>query len=153
MPQPLPDPAADALRAFQAMRQGGVAIVPNDVGYAAMGHRYEALKRIFDTKGRAPSKLNAMVGHERLHQRLHRCGTRGREIVAAITRDYDLPLGVIAPADFSDPFLAGLDPRVVEASTREGTLLMLMNAGRFHHEIPCSFEYGWRTARLFGDCF
>lgn len=129
------DHAREAQRAFDAIKAGGIAIVPNDVGYAAMAHAHVALDRIFKTKGRAPTKLNAMVGHAGLHRRLHRCGSRGREIVAAITEDYDLPLGVIAPADFEDPFLANLDPRVVEASTRDGTLLMLMNAGQFHAEL------------------
>lgn len=125
----------DAEKAFSVMKQGGIAIVPNDVGYAAMGHTFEALQLIFETKGRSQSKLNAMIGHSKLHRRIHRCSTRGREIVCAITEDFDLPLGVIAPADFSDPFLAGLDSRVVQASTREGTLLMLLNAGRFHFAL------------------
>lgn len=129
------DHAAEAQRAFASMQAGGIAIVPNDVGYAAMASQHAALKRIFDTKGRTPSKLNAMVGHRVLHERLHRCSTRARAIVRAITEDFDLPLGVIAPADFTDPFLARLDPRIIEASTRDGTLLMLMNAGRFHHEL------------------
>jgi tRNA A37 threonylcarbamoyladenosine synthetase subunit TsaC/SUA5/YrdC len=132
---PVLDHRQEAARAFDAMRCGGIAIVPNDVGYAAMAHSYDALQRIFDTKGRAPTKLNAMIGHNQLHRRLHRCSTRGREIVAAITEDYDLPLGVIAPADFTDPFLARLDPRVIEASTRDGTLLMLLNAGQFHFAL------------------
>ncbi|MEO6898247.1 MAG: hypothetical protein ABI218_16560, partial [Caldimonas sp.] len=114
-----------------------------------MATHYDALKRIFDSKGRVPSKLNAMVGHQRLHERLHRCTTRAREIVQAITRDYDLPLGVIAPADFSDPFLARLDPRIVAASTREGTLLMLMNAGQFHHAL-CELSEASDTA-VFGS--
>jgi tRNA A37 threonylcarbamoyladenosine synthetase subunit TsaC/SUA5/YrdC len=143
------DHMRSAAQAFEAIRGGGIAIVPNDVGYAAMGHTHDALKRIFDTKGRAPSKLNAMIGHAGMHQRLHRCSTRAREIVAAITQDYDLPLGVIAPADFSDPLLANLDPRVVESSTRAGTLLMLMNAGRFHHAL-CELSSAYDTA-IFGS--
>jgi tRNA A37 threonylcarbamoyladenosine synthetase subunit TsaC/SUA5/YrdC len=149
MPSPLPDHAREAARAFAAMRDGGIAIVPNDVGYAAMAHKFPALERIFDTKGRAPTKLNAMIGHAPLHRRLHRCGTRAREIVSAITETYDLPLGVIAPADFGDPFLANLDARVVEASTRNGTLLMLMNAGQFHHEL-CELSHAHDVA-MFGS--
>ncbi|MBU1360718.1 MAG: Sua5/YciO/YrdC/YwlC family protein [Gammaproteobacteria bacterium] len=143
------DHAAQARSAFETMRGGGIAIVPNDVGYAAMASTHGALRRIFDTKGRAPTKLNAMVGHLGLHRRLHRCSSRASEIVDAITRDYDLPLGVIAPADFSDPFLSRLDPRIVEASTREGTLLMLMNAGAFHEELCKLSEQG--DVAIFGS--
>jgi tRNA A37 threonylcarbamoyladenosine synthetase subunit TsaC/SUA5/YrdC len=143
------DHAAEARRAFDTFQAGGIVIVPNDVGYAAMATQHAALTRIFATKGRARSKLNAMVGHRGLHERLHRCSSRARAIVRAVTEDYDLPLGVIAPADFSDPFLARLDPRIVEASTREGTLLMLMNAGRFHHEL-CELSAANDTA-IFGS--
>lgn len=129
------DHKADAARAFAVMQGGGIAIVPNDVGYAAVASQYAALQRIFDTKKRAPSKLNAMIGDAGLHLRLHRCSARARECVSAITESYDLPLGVIAAADFSDPFLADMDTRITASSTLDGTLLMLMNAGKFHHEI------------------
>ena len=53
----------DARKAFDALRAGGIAIVPNDVGYSILGGSGSALQRIFQTKGRAPSKLNAMVGN------------------------------------------------------------------------------------------
>ena len=44
--------------------QGGIAVLPMDVGYSLIGGSAAALKRIFDTKGRTPSKLNAMLGHD-----------------------------------------------------------------------------------------
>ena len=55
------DHRAEAELAFATMQAGGVAIVPNDVGYAAMATHHDALKRIFDTKGRAASKLAGTV--------------------------------------------------------------------------------------------
>lgn len=30
------NPSADAERAFQVMKQGGIAILPNDVGYSSL---------------------------------------------------------------------------------------------------------------------
>ena len=59
---------------------------------------------IFDTKGRAASKLNAMVGDADIHRALHVCSQRGRDIVSAITEDYDLPLGCIAPCRADHPY-------------------------------------------------
>ena len=140
---------ADAERAFDAMRAGGIAILPNDVGYSLIAGAAPALRKIFDTKRRAPAKLNAMLGNGAHHQALHRVGTRGREIVAAIVEDYDLPLGVIAPCEKDHPMLRALDADTYTRSTSGDTLLMLMNAGRFHAEITrLSFESGYL---LFGS--
>lgn len=129
------DPASDAQRAFEVMRDGGVAILPNDVGYSLIAARAPALRRIFDTKRRAPSKLNAMLGNADLHRELHQVSERGRAIVEAITVDYDLPLGLIAPCRPDHPLLKMLDPDTYERSTRDNTLLMLLNAGPFHAAI------------------
>ncbi len=40
------DVAADAARAFTSLRAGGLAIVPNDIGYSALGGSRAALERI-----------------------------------------------------------------------------------------------------------
>jgi len=129
------DVAADARRAFDALKAGGIAIVPNDIGYSILGGSGAALRRIFATKGRAPTKLNAMVGNRDIHREVHRCGARGRDIVQAITEDYDLPLGCIAPCRMDHPLLRRLDRDTIAASTRDETIVVLMNAGRLHAEI------------------
>ena len=141
--------AADAARAMDAMQSGGIAILPNDVGYSLIAARASALQRIFQTKRRAPQKLNAMLGNDRLHQELHVLSSRGREIVQAITQDYDLPLGLIAPCHADHPLLTALDPDIYQRSTRDNTLLMLLNAGNFHREIT---RLSWeRQTLLFGS--
>lgn len=140
---------ADARHAFDVMRGGGIAILPNDVGYSLIAGEAGALRRIFDTKRRAPSKLNAMLGNADHHRELHACSQRGRDIVEAITVDYELPLGVIAPCRRDHPMLARLDADTYARSTAGDTLLMLMNAGRFHAEITrLSFDAGYL---LFGS--
>jgi len=120
----------DARIAFATLKAGGIAIVPNDVGYSILGGSPAALRRIFETKGRAASKLNAMVGNADIQRELHICGQRGRDIVAAITEDYDLPLGCIAPCRIDHPLLRTLTPDALAASTRNDTLVILMNAGK-----------------------
>jgi tRNA A37 threonylcarbamoyladenosine synthetase subunit TsaC/SUA5/YrdC len=125
----------DARRAFDALKAGGIAIVPNDIGYSILGGSHAALRRIFATKGRAASKLNAMVGNADIQRELHILSPRGRDIVAAITEDYDLPLGCIAPCRVDHPLLRTLTPEALAASTRDDTLVILMNAGKFHAAI------------------
>jgi tRNA A37 threonylcarbamoyladenosine synthetase subunit TsaC/SUA5/YrdC len=139
----------DARRAFDALKAGGIAIVPNDVGYSILGGSGAALRRIFQTKGRAASKLNAMVGNADIHRELHICSQRGRDIVAAITDDYDLPLGCIAPCRMDHPLLRTLPAETLAASTRDNTLVILLNAGKFHAAITrLSFE---ESHPLFGS--
>ena len=140
---------ADARRAMDAMQNAGIAILPNDVGYSLIAARREALRKIFDTKKRAPSKLNAMLGNDELHRELHVVSERGKSIVEAITKDYELPLGLIAPCRIDHPLLRSLDPDTFERSTKDNTLLMLLNAGPFHREITrLSLE---RETLLFGS--
>ena len=132
---PVLDIKADAQRAFDAIRTGGIAIMPMDVGYSLIGGRPAALARIFETKRRAPSKLNAMLGNDAIARDLYRLGTRGWEIYQAITEDYDLPLGAVAPYNVEHPIFNNLDADTIARSTKNGTLLMLVNAGGFHAEI------------------
>ena len=132
---PIFDFEGDARRAFDALKAGGIAIVPNDIGYSILGGSHAALQRIFATKGRAANKLNAMVGNADIQRELHVLSRRGRAIVAAITEDYDLPLGCIAPCRVDHPLLRTLTPEALAASTRDGTLVILMNAGKFHAAI------------------
>jgi tRNA A37 threonylcarbamoyladenosine synthetase subunit TsaC/SUA5/YrdC len=129
---PLLDIDGDARRAFDVLRGGGIAVVPNDIGYSILGGSAASLDLIFRTKGRAPQKLNAMVADYPTHLALHRCSPRARSIVDAIVLDYDLPLGCIAPYDPGHPMVAGLDADVLDGSSKDGTIVMLLNAGRFH---------------------
>ena len=143
------DVALDARRAFDAIKSGGIAILPNDVGYALIGGSAPALKKIFETKQRAPTKLNAMLGNDDVHREIHRVTPRQRDIVRAITIDHDLPLGLIAPADARHPLLAKLDRDSWDRSTRAGTVCMLLNAGPFHEAI-CRLSLA-ETQPLFGS--
>ena len=132
---PRPDIAGDARRAFDAIAAGGIGILPMDVGYSIVGGSADSLQRIFAAKRRAPSKLNAMVADNDIHREVHIVDRRGAEIVACITEDYDLPLGAIAPARMDHPLLAALPGEAIAASQKDGTIVMLLNAGRFHREI------------------
>lgn len=131
----LPDVAGDASRAFGALQRGGIAIFPVDVGYTIAGGSAESLARIFRAKGRAPTKLNAMVGDMTIHRELHVLGERERAMVRCITEDYELPLGAIAPYRDDHPLIRELDPAALVGSTKGGTVAMLLNAGPVHREL------------------
>lgn len=125
----------DADRAFAVLRDGGIAILPMDVGYSLIGGSTGALQRIFDTKGRAPDKRNAMLGHDATAREVFQLGSRGWEVYEAITCFHDLPLGAVGPCRTDHPLIAALTPEAREMSTVDGTVCMLVNAGPFHEAL------------------
>ncbi|WP_077001099.1 Sua5/YciO/YrdC/YwlC family protein [Variovorax sp. KK3] len=131
----LPDIGADARRAFDALKKGGIAIFPVDVGYTIAGGSAASLARIFKAKGRAPTKLNAMVGDMTIHRELHVLDERASAMVSCLTESYDLPIGAIAPYRTEHPLMRALDPTALVGSTKDGTVAMLLNAGPLHREL------------------
>ena len=130
----------DAARAFAVLKDGGIAIMPMDVGYSLIGGSEVALDLIFRAKGRASDKLNAMVGNQAIHEAIQKVDQRAHDVIQALTADAGLPLGVIAPCDLSHPILNVID---MEGSNKDGTIALLMNAGSFHDAISrLSLEHG-----------
>ncbi len=129
------DIAGDARRMFDVLQGGGIAIWPNDTGYGLVGGTAEAARRIFETKRRGSHKRNALICDMVSEREIHRLDSRAREIVDAITCDYDLPLGAIAPFDADHPIMRKVDPVLMGASTANGTIGMLLNAGPFYDEL------------------
>lgn len=126
-----PDIAGDARRTADVLAQGGVAIVPGDVGYGLMASNGQSMLRMFNTKRRGAHKRHAMVGSWDLHDELHIMTPRTEDMVNAITKDFDLPLGVISHYRPDHPILRNLDPETLEASSVAGTMSLLLNAGSF----------------------
>ncbi len=143
------DIEADATRAFKVLQAGGITILPMDVGYSLIGGSGAALKKMFDTKRRAASKLNAMVANDAIAKSVYKLSARGRDVIDCITHEYDLPLGAVAPCHMDHPMLNKFDREALAASTKDGTLVMLINAGKFHAAIT---RLSWETQfPLFGS--
>ncbi|WP_417721558.1 Sua5/YciO/YrdC/YwlC family protein [Salipiger sp.] len=129
------DPEADALRIFDAMMAGGVAVVPLDVAYAVFGTTAEAIRTIYTAKGRSFSKPNGTLANLDIFREVHDVDSRAREVVEAITVDYDLPLSIVGKHREENGFTAALDPFCYERSTKNGTMDLLMNAGPLHRAL------------------
>ena len=125
----------DARRAFDVLKAGGIAIIPMDVGYTCAGGSGQALQKIFNTKQRQSSKRNAMVGDLAIAAELYQLTQEGWDVINVITGDYGLPLGAVGPCKLDHPLLNVLDQEAIDASTKDGSLVMLLNAGPFHTEI------------------
>jgi len=129
------DIKADARRVFETIKNGGIAIVPNDTGYALVSTTTASLKKIFDAKGRGDHKRNAMGADLESQRTLLKLDKRGQAMVDTLILDHDLPLGVIGPFDPDHPKMRKLDPELRRASSAAGTVALLVNAGPFHNEL------------------
>ena len=63
------DIAGDARRTINVIKAGGIAIVPNDTGYACCGASMDPLKKIYDTK-RTPSWCDRVLFHAQTPSKL-----------------------------------------------------------------------------------
>jgi len=135
--------AADAQRVFDVVREGGVALIHLDVAYAMVARTPEAVRRVYAAKGRNFAKPMGLVGGWPAHEALHRLDAAKRAMINAITVEYDWPLSVVAPYRADHPYLAGLDPFVLQQSTTAGTLNLLLNAGALR---TCLAQLCWTQA-------
>lgn len=132
---PVLNPKADAARVFAVLETGGVAIVPLDVAYAIFGGNGDAIRRIFEAKGRSFTKPNGMLADFQLFTELHLVGERERALVHAVTEEYGLPLSIVAPFRSDHTIFKSVDTFAMERSTKIGTLDLLLNAGPLHREL------------------
>ena len=130
-----PDLKGDARRAFDALKTGGIAIIPNSTGYGIFGSSAPALQLAFETKRRGGHKRNAMLCDGQTQREIHILEPERQDMVECITQDYDLPLGVVAPYRPDHPMLRAVDADLLKASTAKATLGLLLNAGPVHQEV------------------
>ncbi|MDQ8018687.1 MAG: Sua5/YciO/YrdC/YwlC family protein [Bordetella sp.] len=129
------DIAGDARRTLDIIKNGGVAIVPNDTGYACCGGSMDPLQKIYATKQRGGHKRNAMAADLETQRELQTLSPRAQEMVEALVVDHDLPLGVIGGFRPDHPLLRQLGDEAVRASSAVGTIGILLNAGPFHRAL------------------
>ena len=129
------DYKADSRRVYETLLAGGIGIIPTDVGYVILGVTGEAIRKIFEVKRRKPDKLNAMCGCLEMHRDLHLLDDDRRAVVSAVVGDANLPMGTVAPGRLDHPALASLDRDVLDQTTDEGTIAMLLNAGPLLDEL------------------
>ncbi len=129
------DIAGDARRVIDVVKAGGIALLPNDTGYAMCGASMDPLKKIYDTKQRGGHKRNAMAADLETQRDLHTLSARAQQMVEAIVIDHDLPLGVIGSFRPDHPLLRKLGDEAVRSSTAIGTIATLLNAGPLHAAV------------------
>ena len=126
---------SDAQRVFETIKDGGVAIFPVSVGYAIAGHEDEAIRRIYQAKGRSFEKPCGNFCDWDLFNDVLDVPTQGRDIVSEIIHRHNLPFSVVAPFRADHPLVQSLPPFALQNATKAGTMDMRLNAGPLHDEI------------------
>jgi tRNA A37 threonylcarbamoyladenosine synthetase subunit TsaC/SUA5/YrdC len=127
--------AADRERIFEVLQNGSIALIPLDVAYALIGAKSGAIAKIFAAKQRSYDKPSGMFGNLSLSRELHILPSEKREIARVLVDNHDLPFSIVAAYRPDHPLLHAVEPFVLNNSTKNGTLDMLINAGALHNEI------------------
>jgi hypothetical protein len=80
-------------------------------------------------KRRPESKVNGSPGTLALSSEIHVLPQQQRDAIRAVTVDHDLPLTVCAPFRADHPYIRAFDPWVLDRSTKDGTISMIINGG------------------------
>ncbi len=129
------DIEGDANRIWDTIQGGGVAIFPLTVAYAIVAQTISGIDRTYQAKGRSYSKPCGTFGNFDIVTNVLDIDNRAREIVEAVVRDYDLTMSVIGPYHADHEFFSNVDPLCIERCTKNGTIDILMNAGKLHNAL------------------
>ncbi len=141
--------SADVAALLDALADGGVALAPLDVAYAILAATPQGIRRIFDAKQRSYEKPSGMFANYTISAALHKLADEQHTMVEEMVTAVGLPFSVVAPFREDHPFLAKVDPFVLQSSSKAGTLDMLLNAGQMHDEIA---RQAWaRQMPVFGS--
>ncbi|KAE8418581.1 hypothetical protein BDV36DRAFT_295008 [Aspergillus pseudocaelatus] len=141
-PGTLPNIHNDAQRVFQTLQEGGIAIVPTEVGYGLIASSSEAITRAFHAKKRRPGHTQGIIGNYDVHKALHILPEERFNITKVLTHDLDMSLGVVAPYRSEHPFLQGMSAETLEKTTKDGNMAIHVGGGslllevvRLHYEV------------------
>jgi tRNA A37 threonylcarbamoyladenosine synthetase subunit TsaC/SUA5/YrdC len=128
-----PDVEGDKRRLIDVVANGGIAIIPANLGYAFVASTPEANRRIIEVKQRAGHKRNGIVMDPVTEREVHILDQRKRDIIDCVTVDYNLPLGVIAQYRPDHPLIRSFDPYLLKIGTARGSIGTALNDGGIFH--------------------
>ncbi|KAF8150403.1 hypothetical protein K438DRAFT_441109 [Mycena galopus ATCC 62051] len=141
IPGTFPDVGRDALEAHKVLKNGGVVIVPTDVGYGLVSNSAEGIERAFAAKQRKMGHTLGLIGTYQQHAELHILSDdeaehrRKLEMTRAMTRDMGAVLALVAPFRRDHPRLKQFSGMTLERLEKNGTLGIAIGEGPFLTEL------------------
>lgn len=136
-PGSAPNISHDAHQAYEALKAGGVIIVPTDVGYALLTSTQAGIQRIFAAKDRRPNHNIGVIGTYLQHRQLHVLPESKFEMTRVLTVDMGMIVGLIAKFNTQNlhPRLAALDQATLSQITQGDTMSIAVPEGEFLREL------------------
>lgn len=118
----------DAQAAYRTLRRGGLVLLPTDVGYGLVAMEDDAVKALYEAKGRPLSKPCVTVANASIFDELVMPIDRvAREWLAETSMR--TPIAVIAGLDPASRLLASMSPYVREQATQKDSIATFHSAG------------------------
>lgn len=124
----------DAVDAYRALRAGGLVLLPTDVGYGLVAMEEEAVKEVYELKGRPLSKPCVTVVNDAIFDDI---ALAVDPSVRAWLREVGArtPIAVVARLDPGSRLLASMSAHVREQTTQSGTIAAFFSAGRMVERV------------------
>lgn len=139
IPEPglAPNVSHDAKQTYDALKSGGVVVIPTDVGYALLTSTQAGVQRIFSAKGRREGHNIGIIGTYKQHRDIHLLSEAKFEMTRVLTEDMAMIVGIIAKYDVKNlhPRLAALDPTTLSQVTKGDTISIAVPEGPFLREL------------------
>ena len=143
IPGDTPNVKRDALRVFETLKEGGIAICPTEVGYGLLASSSDAIAKAFSAKKRHPGHTQGVIGCYDLHRDLHILPEERFEMTRVLTNDLDMSIGIVAPYRADHPIWDQVTGDTQTNVTKAGRLAMHVGGGSFLKELTrLSYESG-----------
>ncbi len=124
----------DAIAAYAVVKAGGVAVIPTDVSYGLIATTDGGVRRIYELKGRPPSKACITVCNEAIFDDV-------ALPLAPATRAWldhirvRTPIAVVVPLNPASRLLAPLSEYLRGQATQHGTIATFFSAGELVERV------------------
>jgi tRNA A37 threonylcarbamoyladenosine synthetase subunit TsaC/SUA5/YrdC len=123
----------DAREVYATLTAGGLVLLPTDVGYGLVAIEEDAVRRLYDLKGRPATKPCVTVANLEILTRVAQpLADDVHDWLAEITRM--TPLAIVTRAAAS-PLIERLTPYVRGQATHAGTIALFFRAGRILERV------------------
>lgn len=121
-------PASTIARFYHVIRNGGLALARTDTGYGLVGMTSDAVRRIYELKGRPATKPCVTVGTMAILDDITVGVDRAtRAWLAGATTKW--PVAVVARTNERSALVRGMEPFVASQCTKAGTIATFFGVG------------------------
>ena len=125
----------DAVRVYNVLKRGGIAIVYMRNAYAIMSGTDSALLKVYTAKKRSLDRPSGLVANARTHEILHVLSKEKKNIITKFSTKYNLPISIIAPYKKKHPMISKFSPFSKRLATKNNTVNLLLNSGPLREHI------------------